>query len=131
MPRLPKGRSRKSRRYRDFMGWTMPWYSAAGSLDTLLADRRAGMMHLVCYLRQDERVFETYWTSMRGVEVMDNNLALLDLTAYGRQEAWEDSPPGWPLPWGEGKQRMRRDGRPIGQWPRLEAGISDDLSDAR
>ena len=59
------------------------------------------------------------------------DLALLDLTAYGRQEAWEDSPPGWPQPWGEGKQRMRRDGRPLGQWSRLEAGISDDLSDAR
>ena len=33
---------------------------------------------------------------MRGVEVMDNNYHLLDLTAYGRQEKWEDSPAGWP-----------------------------------
>lgn len=26
---------------------------------------------------------------------MDNSNALLDLTVYGRQEPWEDSPPGW------------------------------------
>ena len=28
----------------------------------------------------------------RGVEAMDNNYALMDLTVYGRQEPWEDSP---------------------------------------
>lgn len=117
----------ESRRYRDFMGWTMPWYSVEGSLDTLLEGRRAGMMHLVSYLRVGDRVFETYWTTRRGVEVMDNNLALLALTPYGRQEPWEDSPPGWPQAWGEGKARMRVDGRPIGQWARLNAGFSDDI----
>ena len=39
---------------------------------------------------------------MRGVEAMDNNYRLLDLTVYGRQETWEDSPIGWPQRW-EGK----------------------------
>jgi predicted dithiol-disulfide oxidoreductase (DUF899 family) len=112
----------ESVRYRDFMRWDMPWYSAKDSLDTLLVDRRIGMMHLVCYLRRESRVFETYWTWMRGVEAMDNSYRLLDLTVYGRQEAWEDSPPGWPQDWGEGKQRMRTNGRPISQWPRLKAG---------
>jgi Bacterial protein of unknown function (DUF899) len=34
---------------------------------------------------------------MRGVEAMDNNYHLLDLTVYGRRETWEDSPHGWPL----------------------------------
>ena len=29
----------------------MPWYSALGSLDTLLVGRRVGRMHIVCYLR--------------------------------------------------------------------------------
>ena len=29
----------ESARYRDFMGWEMPWYSAQGSLDTLLVGR--------------------------------------------------------------------------------------------
>ena len=84
-------------RYRDFMGWDMPWYSASqDSLDTLLVGRRVGMMHIVCYLRQGSKVFETYWTTRRGVEAMDNSYRLLDLTVYGRQEAWEDSPAGWP-----------------------------------
>jgi predicted dithiol-disulfide oxidoreductase (DUF899 family) len=123
---LCQGPYEESVRYRDFMGWEMPWYSAEKSLDTLLAGRRIGMMHIVCYLRQEARVFETYWTTMRGVEAMDNNYRLLDLTVYGRQELWEDSPAGWPQQ-GKGKHRMRIDGRPISQWPRLKAGHSDDL----
>jgi hypothetical protein len=62
--------------------------------------------------------------------------SLMDLTVYGRQEAWEDSPPGWP----QACSITRSDGgspdwppaewpggRPIAQWPRLEAGRSDDL----
>jgi hypothetical protein len=74
----------------------MPWYSAQGSLETLLVGRRVGRMHLVCYLQQGSQVFETYWTTARGVEYMDNSYRLLDLTVYGRQENWEDSPAGWP-----------------------------------
>ena len=57
------------------------------------------MMHLVCYLRDGDRVFETYWTTLRGVEAMDYSYALMDLTVYGRQEPWEDSPAGWPQQW--------------------------------
>ena len=87
-----QGPYEESARYRDFMGWEMPWYSARDSLDTLLVGRRVGRMHIVCYLRQGSKVFETYWTTARGVEVMDNNYHLLDLTVYGRQEKWEDSP---------------------------------------
>jgi predicted dithiol-disulfide oxidoreductase (DUF899 family) len=114
-------------RYRDFMGWEMPWYSAdQASLETLLAGRKVGMMHIVCYLRQGSKVFETYWTTRRGVEVMGNSYALLDLTVYGRQERWEDSPDGW-LQRPEGQRNYRIDGRPIAQWPRLNAGYSDDL----
>jgi predicted dithiol-disulfide oxidoreductase (DUF899 family) len=120
----------ESARYRDFMGWQMPWYSAQDSLETLLVGRRIGMMHIVCYLRQGSKVFETYWTTRRGVEAMDNNYRLLDLTVYGRQERWEDSPAGWPqLP--EGEHPYRADGRPIVQWPRIKAGYSDDLRTAR
>jgi predicted dithiol-disulfide oxidoreductase (DUF899 family) len=127
---LCQGPYDESVRYRDFMGWKMPWYSAKESLDTLLAGRRAGMMHLICYLRQGSDVFETYWTWMRGVEAMDNSYRLLDLTVYGRQEKWEDSPVGWPQAWGDGKHRIRIDGRPIAQWPRLNAGHSDDLGNS-
>ena len=124
---LCQGPYDESIRYRDFMGWEMPWYSAQPSLDTLLVGRQIGVMHLVCYLRADDRVFETYWTNYRGVEAMDNSYALIDLTVYGRQEPWEDSPHGWPQEWGEGPARMRTGGRPIAQWSRLEAGRSDDL----
>ena len=127
----------ESRRYRDFMGWQVPWYSALPSLDTLLVGRRIGRMHLVCYLREGERVFETYWTTVRGVEAMDNSYRLMDLTVYGRQEKWEDSPPGWPQECSITRTSAGApdwppiavwpEGRPIAQWPRLEAGRSDDL----
>jgi predicted dithiol-disulfide oxidoreductase (DUF899 family) len=119
-----------SARYRDFMGWEMPWYSAENSLDALLVGRKAGLFHLVCYLRQGSKVFETYWTTGRGVEAMDNSYDLLDLTVYGRQETWEDSPGGWPRGT-EGKQHTRTDGRPTAQWSRLRAGRSDDLGPTR
>jgi predicted dithiol-disulfide oxidoreductase (DUF899 family) len=119
----------ESLRYRDFMGWDMPWYSAQGSLETLLTGRQIGLMHLVCYVREGDRVFETYWTNYRGVEEMDYSLALMDLTVYGRQEEWEDSPAGWPIfPLAADGQPMRSNGRPIAQWSRLQAGRSDDLT---
>ncbi len=118
----------ESVRYRDFMGWTMPWYSAQPSLDTLLTGRRIGMFHLVCYLRDSDRVFETYSTNGRGAEAMDYSYALMDLTAYGRQEAWEDSPANWPR---SDHYNYRTNGRPIAQWPRLQAGHADDLGTTR
>ncbi len=114
----------ESVRYREFMGWTMPWYSAQQSLDTLLSGRQIGMMHVVCYLRRGDRVFETYWTTNRGVEAVDINYRLMDLTIYGRQEPWEDSPRGWPQPHDGG---TRTNGRPTAQWSRIDAGRSDSL----
>jgi predicted dithiol-disulfide oxidoreductase (DUF899 family) len=127
-------------RYRDFMGWDMPWYSALDSRDALLTDRQAGLFHLVCYIRDGDRVFETYWTTRRGAEAMDYGYALMDLTVHGRQERWEDSPPGWPQrcsntrtaggPPGWSPVSAWPGGRPIAQWSRLEAGRSDDLGTA-
>jgi hypothetical protein len=73
------------------MEWEMPWYSVPStSVDALIAGRHFGMR--VCYLRDDDRVFETYWTTGRGCELMGSSYAMLDMTVYGRQEAWEDSP---------------------------------------
>jgi Bacterial protein of unknown function (DUF899) len=108
--------------------WDMPWYSAHASVGALLVGRRIGSMHLVCYLRDGDRVFETYWTTIRGVEAMDYSYALMDLTVYGRQETWEDSPPGWPQQWQVDPNNSRTNGRPTAQWSRLEAGRSDDLA---
>jgi predicted dithiol-disulfide oxidoreductase (DUF899 family) len=126
----------ESLRYRAFMGWTMPWYSAQTSLEALLPGRELGLFHLVCYVRDRERVYETYWTLRRGVQAMDNSYALMDLTVWGRQEAWEDSPSGWP----QECTNVRTDagapswspaadwkGRPVAQWARLHAGYDDEL----
>jgi predicted dithiol-disulfide oxidoreductase (DUF899 family) len=125
---LCQGPYAESERYRDFMGWDVPWYSAQDSLDTLLVGRQVGLMHLVSYVRDGDRVFETYWTTRRGVEEMDYSLALMDLTVYGRQEPWEDSPPGWPQEWLVDGSNTRVDGRPAAQWSRVAAGRSDDLN---
>ncbi|HEY6747719.1 MAG TPA: DUF899 family protein [Mycobacteriales bacterium] len=84
----------ESVRYRDFMGWDMPWYQHSLPSTRSSSGRDNGLFHLVCYLREGDRVFETYWTKRRGVEAMDYSYALMDLTAFGRQERWEDSPPG-------------------------------------
>jgi predicted dithiol-disulfide oxidoreductase (DUF899 family) len=124
----------ESVRYRDFMGWDVPWYSVQDSADGLLAGRPFNRFMLACYVRDEVRVFETYWTTGRGVEAMAPGYAgLLDLTVYGRQETWEDSPAGWPQQWGNNSPEpnpYRTDGRPISQWPRLQAGRSDDLGTA-
>jgi predicted dithiol-disulfide oxidoreductase (DUF899 family) len=131
-----KGPYEESARYREFMRWEMPWYSAQGAaLETLLTGRPASMMYIVCYPRRADRVFETYWTTRRGVEAMDYSYALMDLTVYGRQEKWEDSPAGWPQQCtytrtSSGPPTWDPEwpgGRPIAQWSRLKAGRSDNL----
>ena len=117
----------ESARYRDFMGWEMPWYSAHDARDGLMAGRNFGFY--ACYLRDGDRVFETYWTTGRGTEAGANSYHLLDLTVYGRQEISEDSPDGWPQPIDPSAGDQFRTGdRPTSQWSRLAAGRSDNLS---
>ncbi len=71
----------------------------------------------------------TFYTSqVRELSFLHSRV--LDLTVYGRQETWEDSPAGWPK-WPEGAHQYRTDGRPIVQWSRLNAGHSDDLGTGR
>jgi predicted dithiol-disulfide oxidoreductase (DUF899 family) len=118
----------QSARYRDFMGWDMPWYSAEDAREALMAGR--GSFLLACYLQDGGRVFETYSTTGRGVEVMGSVYGMLDLTVYGRQESWQDSPAGWPVQWDSSTNQLRTNGRPIAQWDRLAAGHSDDLHPA-
>lgn len=104
--------------YRAFMGWTAPWYSTADSTD-VLTTRTGG--DLRCYLRVGDEVFQTYETKWRGIEAMMPTLQLLDLTAYGRQETWENSPVGWPQD--QAGSWWRRDGRPVAQWTRTNTAV--------
>ncbi len=96
------------------MGWDVPWYLARESVDALLAGRWFGM--LGCYLRQGERVFETYWTTGWATEAMAPVYGLLQMTVYGRQEIWEDSPDVWPRTLATTGEQFRTNGRPTAQW---------------
>jgi predicted dithiol-disulfide oxidoreductase (DUF899 family) len=121
-----QGPYEESSKYHNFMGWTVPWYSVPqGSVDRLIVGRHFGI--LVSYLRHGDKVYETYWTTGRGNELMAPSYGLLDLTVYGRQEFWEDSPEGWPKRWGSKGGQFTKDGRPTAQWSRLAAGRSDNL----
>jgi predicted dithiol-disulfide oxidoreductase (DUF899 family) len=72
-------------------------------------------------------VFLTNETTHRGVEAIIPSLKLLDLTVYGRQEVWEDSPEGWRQ--GPTYEFWRTDGRPTAQWTRPGATAVDTPAD--
>lgn len=86
--------------YRQRMGWTLPWYSSAGtdfSRDMGTATRDGGeMFGLSVFVTEGDRVLRTYFTNGRGVEALGSVWTFLDLTPLGRQENWEDSPPDRP-----------------------------------
>ncbi len=86
-------------RYRERMGWTVPWYSSAGNdfnADFGLTTDQGEIFGLSVFLRDGDTIFRTYFTSGRGVETLGSAWTLLDLTPLGRQEDWEDSPAGYP-----------------------------------
>jgi predicted dithiol-disulfide oxidoreductase (DUF899 family) len=89
---LTSGRWDEVAPYVEFMGYTQPWYSVRG-VEAPIATAEG---HIVCYLRDGDRVFLTYSTTGRGNEPVDSSLGLLDMTPYGRREGWEDNPEGWP-----------------------------------
>jgi predicted dithiol-disulfide oxidoreductase (DUF899 family) len=97
----------KIARYKERMGWTIPWYSSFESdfnVDFGVSppepqpDRYQDgeSFGLSVFLRDGENVFRTYFTTARGVEALGSVWTFLDLTPLGRQEEWEDSPPGYP-----------------------------------
>ncbi|WP_353650818.1 DUF899 family protein [Nakamurella sp. A5-74] len=114
-----EGTYEESSPYAEFLGHITPWYSARESPE-LIAGRHFGFH--ACYLRDDDGgVYETYWTTGRGAETQLWSYGLMDLTAFGRQEPWEDSPDGWPrLP--RGQHQWRTDGRPTAHWAVIDAG---------
>jgi len=85
--------------FRQRMGWTLPWVSSQQSSfnDDFGATVDGEEIHSVSvFLRDGDRVFHTWQTFNRGEEPFMVVFDLLDLTPYGRQETWEDSPGGWP-----------------------------------
>ena len=76
-------------------GWTLPLASSRGT--SFSADSGAGGGFLLStFLRDGENVYRTYSTTSRGVDRLLFVYDILDLTVFGRQEDWEDSPAGWP-----------------------------------
>jgi predicted dithiol-disulfide oxidoreductase (DUF899 family) len=110
--------------FREQHGWTIPWYSSFGSefnydfhvsIDETVApgeynyrtkaeiDTRSegplstGEYHgLSVFFRLDHTVCHTYSAYARATETLRDPYGLLDATPYGRQQDFEDSPPGWP-----------------------------------
>ena len=85
--------------YKERMGWSVPWYSSAGSDfndDFGVTTEQGEMFGLSVFIREDDEVYRTYFTSRRGVEALGSVWTFLDLTPLGRQEEWEDSPEGYP-----------------------------------
>jgi predicted dithiol-disulfide oxidoreductase (DUF899 family) len=77
------------------MGWSTPVYSSRGT--TFSEDCGVGGgFGLSAFLRDGDLVYRTYTTMGRGVDHMLFDYNIADITAYGRKEAWEDSPEGWP-----------------------------------
>jgi predicted dithiol-disulfide oxidoreductase (DUF899 family) len=77
------------------MGWEhIPWYTITDDFDRDFGvDEYHGTN---AFLRDGDRIFRTYFVDGRGDEVFVNTWNYLDVTAFGRQEDWEDSPPGTP-----------------------------------
>jgi len=76
------------------MGWTQPWYTITDSFDL---DFGVDQWHgHNAFIRDGDRIFRTYFVNSRGDEAMGSTWSYLDITALGRQENWEDSPPGYP-----------------------------------
>jgi predicted dithiol-disulfide oxidoreductase (DUF899 family) len=85
--------------YQKRMGWHVPWYSSEGTdfnRDFEVTQDDGEHHGLSVFLRDGDSIYRTYFTTARGVEMLGTPWAFLDLTPYGRQEKWEDSPPGWP-----------------------------------
>jgi predicted dithiol-disulfide oxidoreductase (DUF899 family) len=51
---------------------------------------------LSVFFRVGDEVFHSYSACARGTEALRVSCALLDMTPYGRQQEFEDSPPGCP-----------------------------------
>jgi predicted dithiol-disulfide oxidoreductase (DUF899 family) len=100
--------------YRSARGWTVPWYSSQGSdfnydfqatldkakgqvyynyrdlSDKMEDDESEEVPGLSCFLRDGGDIFHTNSVYARGSEALIPAYGLLDLTAFGRSEDWEE-----------------------------------------
>ncbi|WP_066372908.1 DUF899 family protein [Herbidospora mongoliensis] len=81
--------------YKADRGWTVPFLSSNGTTFSDDCGAGGGFM-LSVFLRDGEKVYRTYNTTSRGVDRLVFTHSFLDLTPWGRQEDWENSPEGWP-----------------------------------
>lgn len=102
--------------FRARMGWQLPWYSTVGSEfnedfgATVDGDERQAIS---VFVRRGDQVFHTWSTHARGEEPFMVAFDLLDLTPFGRQEDWENSPPATPQ-------------EPTYSWMRLSDSYGED-----
>lgn len=85
--------------YRKRMSWPHRWVSSANNTfnaDFGLTTADDELPGLSVFLRDGNDVFRTCFTTQRGSEDLGNVWGFLDVTPYGRQETWENSPSGWP-----------------------------------
>jgi predicted dithiol-disulfide oxidoreductase (DUF899 family) len=84
------------RAHKERMEWDVPWFTVLNEDFSRDVGVDTGF-GLSVFIRDDEdNVFRSYFITHRGVEALGPHWSLLDLTPYGRQEEWEDSPPGTP-----------------------------------
>jgi predicted dithiol-disulfide oxidoreductase (DUF899 family) len=110
--------------YKAAKGWDVTWYSSFGSdfnydfhvtldervkpieynyrsLEEMQARKGPNGMKgeehgLSVFFMLGDDVYHTYSAYARGTESLTDSYQILDVTPYGRQELFEDSPPGWP-----------------------------------
>jgi predicted dithiol-disulfide oxidoreductase (DUF899 family) len=124
MVRVSRAPIEKLLAYQQEKGWPTPWYSSFGTdfnydfMVTLDPARGSTQYNyktgeeltkavgplegssewpgFSVFFRLGDEVFHTYSAYGRGVERLMDVFGLLDITPYGRQEDFEDSPAGWP-----------------------------------
>lgn len=110
--------------YKAEKGWDQPWYSSFGSdfnydyhvthdanvapieynyvgLEELEKRRGVGNVKgedhgISVFFRLGDEVYHTYSAYARGTEDLVDSYRLMDITPFGRQQDFEDSPEGWP-----------------------------------
>ena len=78
------------------MGWEMPWYTVVGEEFQKALRDRASTSRCTSSCATATASFSPTRRTGRGVEALGSVWTFLDLTPLGRQEEWEDTPPGRP-----------------------------------